>query len=140
MENFLLPQVKGRIGKGNLPSPVNKNIKQQFIACSDVGQIISSVFLDPGKYIVNTFNIAADEMDMEKMASIFSEVMQRPVKFQKMPGFITRLVMGRNLYKMFRWINKNDAVFVKDLPAFQKEHAGLMSCRDWIKAHFIPAV
>jgi uncharacterized protein YbjT (DUF2867 family) len=140
LENFLIPQVKGRILKGNLPSPVNKNVMQQFIACKDVGSIIAAIFADPAKYLGKTFNIAADEMNMEKMATVFSEQMGRPIKYQKMPGIITRLVMGRNLYRMFRWINEHDAVFVKDLPAFQKEHPGLMACHDWIKANFTPAV
>lgn len=136
LENNLIPQVKSRILKGKLPSPVNKNVKQQFIACKDVGRIIAAVFSDPGKYFGKTFNIAADEMNLEQLAAIFTQEMGKPVSFQKMPGLITRLVMGKNLYKMFKWINENDALFVKDLPAFKNEYPGLVSCRDWVKQNF----
>ena len=48
---------------------------------------------------------------MKKVADIFSEVLGKEIKYQKLPMFITRLVMGKDLYKMFKWINENDAVF-----------------------------
>ncbi len=139
LENFLIPQVKSRLLKGTLSSPVNKNVLQQFIACKDVGEISAAVFLDPLKYIGKTFNIAAEEMDMQQMAETFSAVTGKPVKFQKLPMIITRLVMGKNLFKMFKWINENDSLFVKDLPAFRTEYPNLTTTKEWIKHNF-PAV
>ena len=136
LENFLLPQVKNRIQKGKFPSPVNKHVLQQFMASKDVGAISASIFLNPEKYIGNTINLAAEEMNMEQMALIFSEVTGKTVKFQKLPMFITRLVMGKNLYKMFKWINENNAVFVKDLHAFRNEFNNLTTTREWIKNNF----
>lgn len=136
LENFLFPQVKSRILKGKLPSPVNKNVVQQFIASKDIGEIATLIFLDPEKYMGSTFTLAAEELDMQQMAVNFSEVTRKPVKFQKMPMLITRLVMGKNLYKMFKWINEHDSLFVKDLPAFRKEYPNLINSREWIKANF----
>jgi hypothetical protein len=62
--------------------------------------------------------------------------MGKDIKFQQLPMFITRLVMGGKLAKMFRWINNHDALFVKDISALKNEFPGMMSFEKWIKAHF----
>jgi len=50
--------------------------------------------------------------------------------------FIARLVMGQDLAKMFRWINHNDVLFVKDINSFKKQFSSMVSFHDWIKIHF----
>jgi uncharacterized protein YbjT (DUF2867 family) len=135
-ENFLIPQVKSRIVKGKLASPVNKDKVQQFISVIDIGEISANIFLNQEKYLGKTITIAAEEMDMQQVANTFSEVLGKEIKYQKLPMLITRLAMGKNLYKMFRWINENDAAFMKDLDAFKKENPNLTSLKQWIKLNF----
>jgi uncharacterized protein YbjT (DUF2867 family) len=135
-ENFLIPQVKSRIIKGKLASPVNKGTIQQFISARDIGEISAAIFMNPDKYLGKTLTIAAEEMNMQQVADIFSEVSGKEIKYQKLPMLITRLVMGRNLYKMFKWVNENDAVFLKDLDAFRKEYPNLTDLRHWIRLNF----
>ncbi|MEP6948653.1 MAG: NmrA/HSCARG family protein [Ginsengibacter sp.] len=135
-ENFLIPQVKSRILKGKLASPVNKDVIQQFISSKDVGEISAGIFMKPEKYLGETLTIAAEEMDMNEVAHIFSEALGKEIKYQKLPGLITRLVMGKDLYKMFTWVNENDAVFLKDLDAFRKEYPGLTGLKEWIQLNF----
>ena len=135
-ENFLIPQVKSRIVKGKLASPVNKDVIQQFISSKDIGEISAAIFMNPGKYLGKTITIAAEEMDMKKVANIFSEALGKEIKYQKLPMFITRLVMGKDLYKMFKWVNENDAVFLKDLDAFRKEYPNLTGLKQWIQLNF----
>ena len=136
-ENFLIPQVKSRIVKGNLASPVNKGVIQQFISSKDIGEISTEIFMNPGQYLGKTLTIAAEEMDMNGVAAIFSEALGKEIKYQKLPNLITRLVMGRDLYKMFKWVNEHDAVFLKDLEAFRKEYPDLTGLKFWIKSHFL---
>ena len=135
-ENFLIPQVKSRIVKGNLASPVNKGVVQQFISSKDIGKISTKIFMNPDQYLGKTLTIAAEEMDMKGVASIFSEALGKEIKYQKLPNLITRLVMGRDHYKMFKWVNEHDAVFLKDLGAFRKEYPDLTGLKFWIKSHF----
>jgi hypothetical protein len=66
------------------------------------------------------------------VAKIFSEALGKEIKNQQLPMFITRLVMGRNLYKMFDWINEN-----KGRPFWSKEKLSeelppLMDLKKWI--------
>jgi len=135
-ENLLIPQVKSRILKGKLVLPTKKNTVQQFISSEDIGKIATTVFSNPEKYQGKTINLATEQMDGEELAATFSKAMGREIKFQQLPMFITRLVMGRDLTKMFRWINNNDACFVKDLQALRNEFPGMLSLEEWIKINF----
>ena len=135
-ENMLIPQIKSRILKGKLVLPTHKTTVQQFISSEDVGKISTTVFSNPEKYNGLTINLAAEQMSGEQLASTYSKVMGREIKFQQLPMLITRLVMGRDLTKMFRWVNNNNSCFVKDLPAFKNEFPGMLSLEDWIRMHF----
>ena len=135
-ENLLRPQVKSRILKGKLVLPTRKDKVQQFISTEDVGRMAIIVFSGPGTYYNKTLNLAADQMNGEQLATLFSKVMKRNIKFQQLPGFIVRLVLGRDLAKMFRWVNNNDVLFVKDIESFRKEFPGMMNLEKWIKIHF----
>ncbi|HEU4861094.1 MAG TPA: NmrA/HSCARG family protein [Chitinophagaceae bacterium] len=135
-ENMLIPQVKSRILKGKLMLPTQKNTVQQFISSEDIGKIAALIFSDLEKYRGRTITLAAEQMNGEQLASTFSKAMGREIRFQQLPMFITRLVMGRDLTKMFRWVNNNDACFVKDMQALQNEFPGMLSLEEWIRMNF----
>ncbi len=135
-ENFLIPQVKRRILKGTLTSPINKIKTQQFISAVDIGEISADIFLNKDRYLGKTITIGSEEMDMEQVAVTFSEVLGKEISYQKFPMLIARFVMGKDLYNMFKWINGNDAVFIKDLELFKKENPNLLSLKQWIKINF----
>ena len=111
----------------------NKNKKQQFISAFDIGEISADIFLNKDKYLRKTITIGAEEMDMQQVATTFSEVLGKNIEYQKFPMLIARFMMGKDLYKMFKWINENDAIFMKDLELFKKENPKLLSLKQWIK-------
>ena len=135
-ENFLIPQVKSRILKGKLVTPADKDTIQQFISAEDIGKITTEIFKNPSRYERKTMVIAAEELSMQEVATFFSEALNKEITYSKLPGLITRLFMGKDLYKMFSWINKNDAVFLKEMPAFKKEFPYLLDLKTWIKQKF----
>lgn len=135
-ENFLLPQVKSRILKNKLVLPTKKSTVQQFISSEDIGRISTAIFSNPEKYIGRTLVLATEQMDGEQLAAIFSKALGKEIKFQQLPMFIVRLVMGKGLSKMFRWINDNDAVFMKDTDGLRNEFPGMLSLEEWIKINF----
>jgi Holliday junction resolvasome RuvABC ATP-dependent DNA helicase subunit len=75
-------------------------------------------------------------MDGTQLAAVLSKALGKTITYQKLPMIITRLAMGRDLTKMFRWINDNDAVFVKDISAIRNEFPGMLSLEDWAKIRF----
>ena len=136
-ENLLIAQVKTRIMKGKLVLPTRKEKVQQFIGSEDVGKIATTIFSDTSRYRNTTMNLAAEQMDGEQLAILFSKVMNRKIKFQQLPMLITRLVMGKGLAKMFHWINHHDVLFVKDIESFKKQFPPMQSLDQWIKMHFV---
>ncbi len=139
-ENFLIPDVKSRILKGKLASPFNKNKKLQMISTIDIGEISANIFLNKDKYLGKTITIASEEMNMQEVASIFSEQFGKIIKYQNLPLIIVRLIMGKNLYKMFKWFNHNDAIFIKDLASFKNEYPNQITLSQWIKFNFPASV
>ena len=135
-ENMLIPQVKSRILKGKLVLPTRKHTLQQFISSEDVGKVATMIFSDRERYRGRTITLAAEQMNGEQLASTFSKALGRGIKFQQLPMFVTRLVMGRDLTKMFRWINNNDACLVKDMWALQNEFPGMLRLEEWIRTNF----
>ena len=135
-ENFLIPQVRNRILKGKLSSPINRIKTQQFISAVDIGEISADIFLNKDRYLGKTITIGSEEMDMQQVAATFSEVLGKEISYQKFPMLIVRFVMGKDFYNMFKWINENDAVFIKDLELFKKENPNLLSLKQWIKINF----
>lgn len=135
-ENFLIPQVKSRIMKGKLSSPAKKNVNQQFISAIDIGNMSAEVFMNTNKYMGETISMSSVQMDMEQAANIFSKVMGRKIEYQNLPMLITRLFMGSDLYKMFKWINGGHAVITKEIENYRREHPEHISLEDWIKLYF----
>ena len=135
-ENLLLPQVKSRILKGKLVLPTKKNITQQFISADAIGMVSTAIICNPEKYTGRTITLASEQMDGIQLAAVFSKILNKEIKFQQLPMFIVRLVMGRGLAKMFKWINENDTLFIKDMEGLKNEFPGMLSIEKWIADNF----
>ena len=75
-------------------------------------------------------------MDMDQIAAVFSEKLGKEIRYQKLPMFITRLVMGKDLYKMFSWVNKNKEVILEEIKSKTEEITDLLDLPEWIKLKF----
>jgi len=135
-ENLKIPEVKKRILKGKLVLPANRDKEQQFISAEDIGRISTAIFSDPEKYSGRTIVLAAEQMDGAQLATVLSKALGKTITYQKLPMIIVRLAMGKGLAKMFRWINENDALFVKDMTVVRNEFPGMLSLEDWAKTRF----
>ena len=135
-ENFLLPQVRSRILKGKLVSPLNRNTVQPYIAVEDIGKIGAEIFHSPEKYIGRTITVATAQMEMQAVASVFSEVLGKEMKYEKLPSIIAWLAMSKDLRKMFKWVNENHFHLDEAVDSTRKEFADLLTLRGWIGINF----
>src|SRR5678816_3223020 len=53
-QNFFIPDVRKRIVKGSLVTPVRKDKIQQFISTEDIGKICAHIFMNKEKFIGRT--------------------------------------------------------------------------------------
>jgi len=135
-ENNLYPQVANGIKKGKYVSPLNKDCKQQMIGTDDIGKIAAQIILDSAKYEDKTLSIATDEWKIGDVPKAFSEALNIPVKYKKLPGFITRLAMGKDLSKMFKYMNKNDFKVVENIQDIKDEFNITGDLKSWAQENF----
>lgn len=135
-ENYLNPEVLKRLKKGKLVLPLNKNVIQQLISTEDVGKIASQVISNVSKYKNKIISLATDEKSVLEQAKSFSEGLNMDVTYQKLPGIFTLLFMGKDLYKMFGYMNKNNFVVVDNIDEIKKEFHGLGDLDQWIRTSF----
>ena len=137
-ENNLFPRVAKDILKGTYISPLNKMCKQQMIGVDDIGKIAAAVFSNKEKYNNKTISIATDEWQIGEIPQVFSEAINKPVRYKKLPRFITRLAMGKDLSKMFKYMNKNDFCVINNIQEVRDEFNISGDFRSWVNNNFKP--
>lgn len=137
-ENHLFPRVANDIKKGKYISPLNKMCNQQMIGVDDIGKIAAAVISNKEKYNNKTISIATDEWQIGKIPQVFSETINKPVSYKKLPGFITRLAMGKDLSKMFKYMNQNDFCVINNIQEVRDEFDISGDFRSWVSKNFTP--
>lgn len=120
MENYYIPAVEKAIIGGKLLDSIRAHKPYQLICSEDIGAFAGLVFAQPGRFIGKAVEIAGDELTNPEIAATFSRVMGRPVKFRRLPLPLTRVVLGREFYEMFKWFN--EAGFKADIPALRRDY------------------
>ena len=134
MENYYVDAVEIGILKGKLADPIRGDKPYQTIAADNIGAFAALAFARPKDFIGMELEIAGSELTNVQAAEVFSRVLGRRVKFQKLPLPLVRLVLGREFYQMFRWFN--DSGFRADIPALKKRfpEVRLLSLEEWLRA------
>jgi uncharacterized protein YbjT (DUF2867 family) len=135
-ENFLIPQVRNGILKGKLVQPLDPDLKQLMLGSADIGRVVSIVFSDKDLYLGKTITLSTEELNMKEITELFSTVLGKKIVYQKMPGILVRIFMGKNLYKMFKWSNEESEKQLNEMRSAVTEFPGSLSFKDWITLHF----
>src|SRR5712692_236135 len=95
METYYIDQVEIGILKGKLADPIRGDKPYQTIATDDIGAFAALAFERPKDFVGKELEIAGSELTNLEAAQVFSRVMGRQVKFQKLPMPIVRLFLGK---------------------------------------------
>jgi hypothetical protein len=120
METYYIDQVEIGILKGKLADPIRGDKPYQTIATDDIGAFVALAFGRPAEFIGKELEIAGSELTNPEAAKVFSRVLGKPVKFQKLPLLLVRLVLGKEFYTMFRWFI--EAGFQADIPGLRRAY------------------
>jgi uncharacterized protein YbjT (DUF2867 family) len=134
MENYYIDQVEIGLLKGKLMDPIRADKPYQTIATDDIGAFAALAFERPGDFVGRALEIAGSELTNPEAAQVFSGVLGRPVKFQRLPMPLVKLLMGKEFYQMFRWFN--EAGFQADIPALRRQYpeVALKSLEEWLRS------
>ena len=133
MENYYVDKVEIGILKGKLVDPIRADKPYQTIASDDIGGFVSLAFERPAEFIGTELEIAGSELTNLEAAEVFSRVLGKPVKFQKLPMPIVRLFLGKEFYQMFRWFN--EAGFNADISGLRRRYpqVRLQALEEWLR-------
>lgn len=137
-ENFLIPQVKKGILKGKLVQPIHRNTVLQYIAAEDIGKAVSKIFQNSEIYLGRTIPLATEQLSTQEVANKFSTVLNKKIEYGKLSVLITRLFLGKNLYKMFKWMDEKKIFQKEDVDLTKTEFPNLLSLESWIEKNFNP--
>ena len=135
-ENFLIPQVKKGILKGELVQPINRHTIQQYIAVDDIGRAVAKIFSNSDMYFGRTIPLASEQLSTDKVAEVFSNALNKNMKYKKLPAIITRIFLGKNLYRMFKWMDEKSSFQLEDVDETKKEFPNMLSFENWIVINF----
>lgn len=135
-ENFLFPQVKKSILKGKLMQATNRDTVLQYVSCEDVGKVAAKAFLDPANYLNQTITLASEELSTQQVADLFSAELDMPVEYKKLPWVVTRFILGKDVYKMFSWLNKGNKLADMEELTETRNKENLISLKHWIGNNF----
>src|SRR5215471_15872151 len=133
MEDYYVDQVEIGILKGKLMDPIRADKPYQTIATSDIGAFVALAFERPKEFIGEAVEIAGSELTNPEAAEVFSRVLGKPVKFQKLPMPMVRLFLGKEFYQMFRWFNASG--FKADIEMLRRCHpeVHLRTLEEWLR-------
>jgi uncharacterized protein YbjT (DUF2867 family) len=134
MEGYYIDQVEIGLLKGKLVDAVRGDKPYQTIATDDIGAFVALAFDRPSEFIGRELEIAGSELTNSEAAKIFSRVLGKPVKFQKLPLPLVRLVLGKEFYSMFRWFN--EAGYKADVPGLRRAYpeVHLHTLEEWLRS------
>ena len=134
MENYYIDQVEIGILKGKLMDPIRADKPYQTIASSDIGAFVALAFERPKEFIGEAVEIAGSELTNPEAAQVFSRVLGKPVKFQRLPMPMVRLFLGKEFYQMFRLFNQ--AGFKANIPELRSKYpeVHLQTLEEWLSA------
>ena len=133
METYHITEVEIGLLKGKLTDPIRGDKPYQTIATDDIGAFAALAFERPKDFIGLDLEIAGSELTNIDAAKVFSRVLNRPVKFQKLPLPIVRLVLGKEFYEMFHWFNSKG--YQANIPELRRRYpeVRLHSLEDWLR-------
>jgi uncharacterized protein YbjT (DUF2867 family) len=134
MENYYIDQVEIGILKGKLMDPIRGDKPYQTIAAGDIGAFAALAFSRPKEFVGAEHEIAGSELTNLEAAQVFSRVLGKKVRFQKLPLPMVRLVLGKEFYQMFRWFNASG--FQADIPELRRKYpeVHLHTLEEWLRA------
>lgn len=133
METYHILEVEVGLLKGKLADPIRGDKPYQTIATDDIGGFVALAFDRPKEFIGLELEIAGSELTNHQAAEVFSRVLNRPVKFQKLPMPIVRLFLGKEFYEMFHWFNTTG--FQANIPELRRKYpeVHLHTLEEWLR-------
>ncbi|MFI1333057.1 NmrA/HSCARG family protein [Streptomyces sp. NPDC020845] len=129
MENwpYLVPGAQNGERVGSLALDADTSL--QMIALADIGRIAADAFDKPAEFIGKKIEIAGDELTVERIAEVFTEVDGVPTRFERQPTDELRAA-AEQAANMFDWLNEKG--YQADIGALRERYPELLTLQAWL--------
>jgi len=131
MANFCADSYYDAIRGGVLAMALRPDRAMQMIDVDDIGGLVTLAYDHPDEYIGRAIEIAGDELTGPQMAALFSEAMQRPVRYVQVPISALRQ-QSEATARVFEWLNESG--YQADIPALRRLYPPLSTLAEWLRA------
>lgn len=112
MENLLHPQTLASLRRGRLVQPYRVDLRQPLLAAADIGAaVLWCLRRGPGEAIA----VYGELLSPAEQAHLLGTLGGRDITAVKLYAWLTRLLLGRDLARMFALLNRDDHALA-DLP------------------------
>lgn len=105
---------------GTLAQPLAEGVSMQLVDVNDIGALVAEAFADPDRYVGEAIELAGDELTLEEMAAVFSEVTGVDVEAQHIPVDVAREQMSEEFVAFFEWVNESG--YDADIRALERDY------------------
>lgn len=124
---------RGWILAGTLSQPLGPGTTLQQVATDDIGAFATLAFSDPEGWTGRAVELAGDEMTMAEAAGVFSRVIGREVRYERMPAEHMLRAWGEEGVQMYRWFE--EVGLKADVSALREEYSGLTTLERYLRTH-----
>jgi len=129
MDNF--DAKREEILQGRLSLPLPADCKVQMIATDDIGAFAALAFTDPQSFLGKTLEIAGAELTPAQAAELFSEGLEREVRYEEASLDALR-ESSPEAWKTFSWLKEKG--YEVDVAALHGSYPFLKTFGEWIHA------
>lgn len=116
---------------GRYVNPRDGSDHHQWIAASDIGFFVAEAFDRPAAWTGRTLEIAGDEMAIEGLVALLSEVLDRPVAHVQPTWPEFRAAAGDEMAEMYRWFAETG--YDVDITALRQQYPDLTTARTFLE-------
>jgi len=116
---------------GVLSLPWSINLKLQWVAVADVGEVAARAFDSPTDFQSQEIELAGDEIDGHQLIQTFSKVLNQPIRYKQSPRKAILRLFAKDSYAMVIFFETTG--FHADIAALKKRFPGLRTFDDWLK-------
>ena len=131
MENFLGPAIAKSMALGMFKAVVGTSKRVQFVSTYDIGWFAAWALENPGRHAGRVIRLAGDDLTVPEISETYRAVTGRAVRAAPIPRFLPRVMLPKDLARMFYWIGESG--FEADIAAVRREHPQLLSFRSWLE-------
>jgi len=85
---------------GVVSLPWSIDLKVQFVATADIGEVAARAFDEPNEFISQEIELSGDELDGHRIIELLSKILNQPLRFKQAPPKAVLKLFAKDFYAM----------------------------------------